>query len=82
MEKNVSEDTSKTTLHGLYYRWEQVTFPLISTHKSCLFDLKIFGHENLYTKDDIFEKILQMSCHKKSSYTLSKLAIELIFSKT
>ena len=56
MEKNVIAHMKKSTLHGVYFREKQVTFPLISTHKTCIFDLKIFGQENLCSTNDIFEQ--------------------------
>ena len=56
MVTNVSANSSKLTLHGVYFREEQVTFPLISTYKSCIFDLKIFGQDNLCSNNDIFEQ--------------------------
>ena len=56
MEKNVSANISEPTLHGVYFREELVTFPLISTYKSCIFDLKIFGQDNLCSNNDIFEQ--------------------------
>ena len=80
MERNVIANMIKTSLHGVYFHVELITFPLVSTCKVSVFDLKIFGQENLCSNNDIFEKILQMSCLKKSSYTPSKLAIEFIFS--
>ena len=81
MGKNVIAHMKKITLHGVYYQQVKITFPLVSTSKVSLFDLKIFGQENLFSTNDIFEKILQMSCQKKLSYSPSKLSIELIFSK-
>ena len=80
MVRNVIAHMKKTTLHGVYYHQVKITFPLVSTSKVSLFDLKIFGQKNLCTNKDIFGKISQMSCHKKSSYTSSKLSIEPIFS--
>ena len=82
MVRNVIANEKKTSLHGVYFHVELITFPLISTSKVSLFDLKIFGQENLFSTNDIFEKILQMSCHKKSSCRPSKLSNELIFPKT
>ena len=56
MVTNVIAHMKKTPLHGVYYHQVKITFPLVSTHLSCLFDLKIFGQENLFSKDDIFEQ--------------------------
>ena len=73
MVRNVIANEKKTSLHGVYFHVELITFPLVSTCKVSVFGLKIFGQENLLSNNDIFEKILQMSCLKKSSYTPSKL---------
>ena len=57
MGKNVIAHMKKTTLYGVYYQQVKITFPLVSTSKVSLFDLKIFGQENLYSNDDIFKRI-------------------------
>ena len=57
MERNVIANMIKTSLHGVYFNVELITFPLVSTSKVSVFDLKNFGQENLYSNDDIFKKI-------------------------
>ena len=56
METNVIANVRKSNLHGVYFHVELIPFPLVSTCKVSLFDLKIFGQENLFSKDDIFEQ--------------------------
>ena len=56
MERNVIANVKKTSLHGVYFHVELITFPLVSTCKVSVFDLKIFGQENLCSTNDIFEQ--------------------------
>ena len=56
MERNVIANMKKTSLHGVYFHGELIPFPLVSTCKVSVFDLKIFGQENLCSTNDIFEQ--------------------------
>ena len=58
MGKNVISNSKKTSLTGVYFHMELITLPLVSTCKVSIFDLKIFGQENLYSNDDIFKRFL------------------------
>ena len=56
MVRNVIANEKKTSLHGVYFHVELITFPLVSTCKVSVFGLKIFGQENLCCTNDIFEQ--------------------------
>ena len=82
MVRNVIANEKKTSLHGVYFHVELITFPLVSTCKVSVFDLKNLVKRIYVVPTTFLNKIPQMTISKLASKRTSNWSLRPISSKS